>query len=145
MKLTLEKQVERRLHGSGGRMTSQRRLILQTLQSLSGHPSVEDIYHAARKSDASLNISTVYRNIRWLEENELISPRRFPGERAQQRFDPPSPEEHYHFRCRMCGVIIEFSDAQIDEIKSHFEALSGAQVSQVSLVFYGLCKNCRSA
>ncbi|HSV85114.1 MAG TPA: Fur family transcriptional regulator [Levilinea sp.] len=141
----LEKQVERRLRSSGGRMTNQRRLILKTLQSLSGHPTVEDIYHTARKSDASVNLSTVYRNIRWLEENELISPRQFQGERVQQRFDPASPEEHYHFRCRQCSAIIEFSDERIEEIRSHFEAQSGVQVSQVSLVLYGLCKHCRLA
>jgi len=141
---TLENQVERRLRSSGGRMTSQRRLILKTLQSLSGHPTVEDIYHAVRKSDPSVNLSTVYRNLRWLEENELISPRQFQGERTQQRFDRPSPEEHYHFRCRQCGAIIEFSDAKIDEIRSQFETQYRAQVSQVSLVLYGLCERCKS-
>jgi hypothetical protein len=48
---TLEKQVENRLRSSGGRMTSQRRLILQTLQTMSGHPTAEEIYTAARQLD----------------------------------------------------------------------------------------------
>jgi Fe2+ or Zn2+ uptake regulation protein len=141
---TLENQVESRLRSSGGRMTSQRRLILQTLESMSGHPTVEDICNTAQEIDPSLNLSTVYRNLRWLEENELISPRQFQGERIQQRFDPPSPEEHYHFCCRQCGAIIEFSDAKIDEIQARFEEQYGALVSQVSLVLYGLCDQCQS-
>lgn len=142
---TLENQVERRLRNSGGRMTSQRRLILQTLQSMVGHPTVEEIFNSARQLDSSLNLSTVYRNLRWLEENNLISPRQFQGERIQQRFDPPSPEEHYHFCCRQCGDILEFSDANIDGIRSRFEKQFGAQVSQVSLVLYGLCDRCQSS
>jgi Fe2+ or Zn2+ uptake regulation protein len=141
---TLEKQVENRLRSSGGRMTSQRRLILQTLQTMSGHPTAEEIYTAARQLDASLNLSTVYRNLRWLEENDLISPRQFEGERVQQRFDPVSPKEHFHFCCRNCGEIIEFSDAAIDEIHSRFEEQYGAQVNQVSLVLYGICKCCNT-
>jgi Fe2+ or Zn2+ uptake regulation protein len=141
---TLENQVERRLRTSGGRMTSQRRLILQTLQSMSGHPTVEDIYNAARQVDPTLNLSTVYRNLHWLEENEMISPRQFQGERIQQRFDPPSPDEHYHFRCRQCGAIIEFSDALIEQLKATFETQHSAQVSQVSLVLYGICESCQS-
>jgi Fe2+ or Zn2+ uptake regulation protein len=142
---TLEKQVESRLRSSGGRMTSQRRLILKTLQALSGHPTVDEIYHAARQNDPSLNLSTVYRNLRWLEENELISPRQFQGERTQQRFDRPSPDEHYHFCCRQCGAIIEFADQEIDAIRSRFEAQHSASVTQVSLVLYGLCDHCKSA
>jgi Fe2+ or Zn2+ uptake regulation protein len=142
---TLENQVERRLRSSGGRMTSQRRLILQTLQSMVGHPTVEEIYNAARQIDSSLNLSTVYRNLRWLEENEMISPRQFQGERTQQRFDPPSPEEHYHFYCRQCSEIIEFSDPTIEEIRSSFEEQYGAQISQISLVLYGLCNRCQSS
>ena len=142
---TLENQVESRLRSSGGRMTNQRRLILQTLQSMSGHPTAEDIYTAACQVDPSLNLSTVYRNLRWLEENDLISPRQFEGERVQQRFDPASPKEHFHFCCRSCGEIIEFSDAKLDEIRSSFEAQHGAIVSHVSLVLYGLCDRCTSS
>jgi Fur family transcriptional regulator, peroxide stress response regulator len=142
---TLEKQAERRLRSSGGRMTSQRRLILKTLQTMSGHPTIEEIYQAAQQNDPTLNISTVYRNLRWLEENEMISPRQFQGERVQQRFDRSSPEEHYHFCCRQCGAIIEFADSKIDEIRSTFEAQNGASVSQVSLVLYGFCSHCKSA
>jgi small GTP-binding protein len=79
-----------------------------------------------------------------LEENELISPRQFEGERVQQRFDPVSPKEHFHFCCRNCGEIIEFSDAAIDEIHSRFEEQYGAQVNQVSLVLYGICNQLQS-
>ena len=97
-----------RLRAKGGRMTSQRRLILQTLDSVSDHPTAEDLFELVRQCDPSLNLSTVYRTLRWLEQEGLVSTRRFDEDRRQERFDPGHPGEHYHFLCSNCKAVIEF-------------------------------------
>ncbi len=126
-------------------MTSQRRLILEILQTFSGHPTAEDIYNLARQQDLSLNLSTVYRTLRWLEEMELISPRRFDDDRRSDRFDPNTPSEHYHFRCQICGKITEFDEELVEQIAQRFEARANARVASVSLVLYGTCRECSQA
>jgi Fur family transcriptional regulator, ferric uptake regulator len=141
---TITKQVERKLRGSGGRMTSQRRLILQTLENAAGHPSAEEIYTLARQQDPTLNLSTVYRNLRWLEEMELVSPRRFEDDPRLNRFDPGSPLEHHHFRCYRCGAIIEFSSKEIDTVRAAFEAENDARVEETTLILYGTCSRCKN-
>ncbi len=126
-------------------MTSQRRLILEILEAYSGHPTAEDIYTLARQKDPSLNLSTVYRTLRWLEEVELISPRRFDDDQRSERFDPNTLSEHYHFCCQVCGKIIEFDEALAERIAHQFEAEAGARVANVSLVLYGTCRECSTA
>ncbi len=126
-------------------MTSQRRLILEIIESSSGHPTAEDIYTLARQQDDSLNLSTVYRTLRWLEEVDLISPRHFNDDRRSERFDPNTPVEHYHFCCHNCGKIIEFDDPLVEQIANRFEAQMGVQVTSTSFVLYGTCPDCSEA
>lgn len=123
-------------------MTAQRRLILETLEDLERHPTAEELYEAASKRDSNLNLSTVYRTLRWLEQEGLVSSRRFDEERRQERFDPFLPAEHHHFLCTVCKQVIEFHDPSIEAIKSNFEEQTGAHVESASVTFYGLCLQC---
>jgi Fe2+ or Zn2+ uptake regulation protein len=142
---TLFQDASERLRMQGGRMTSQRRLILETLDLVSGHPTAEELFELVRVCDSSLNLSTVYRTLRWLEAEGLVSTRRFNEDHLQERFDPSFPSEHYHFVCSACKQVIEFDDHLVEEIRKRFEGKSGAEVQNTSVVFYGLCKACREA
>ncbi len=133
----------RRLQAQGGRMTSQRRLILDTLEALSDHPTAEDLFELVRQQDPSLHLSTVYRTLRWLEQEALVSTRIFNEDRRQERFDAAYPSEHHHFMCTACRSVIEFDTELIDQIKTQFEQDSGAQIAVGSIVLYGLCQNCQ--
>lgn len=141
--VSLVEQVSHRLHAEGGRMTAQRRLILITLANCADHPTAEEIYERACQADSSLHLSTVYRTLRWLEEEGLVNPRWFEDERPQQHFDPVNAEsDHYHFRCRACNAIIEFPEPLIDLIKQTYEQRYGGQVDSASLTLYGICREC---
>ena len=131
-----------RLHAQGGRMTAQRRLLLTILESLREHPTAEELFLLAIKQDPSLNLSTVYRTLRWLEGENLVSTRVFAEERRQERFDAALPSEHHHFMCTRCKNVIEFDTGLFGSIKSQFQELNGASVATGSIVLYGLCSNC---
>ena len=128
-------------------MTAQRRLILEVLESYTDHPTAEEIYLRAQESDASLHLSTVYRTLRWLEEEGYVSPRWFDNERRQERFDMGlgGSHDHHHFRCRVCNQIVEFCEPLIEQIKSAYEAQNGGCVESATLTLYGVCANCRRA
>jgi Fe2+ or Zn2+ uptake regulation protein len=138
--LTLE--ATERLRTQGGRMTAQRRLILETLETLSDHPTAEQVFDIARQRDPALNLSTVYRTLRWLEQENLVSTRLFAEGRRQERFDAALPSEHHHFMCTDCKRVIEFDTDLIETIKSRFEAEAGACVATGAIVLYGLCEAC---
>jgi Fe2+ or Zn2+ uptake regulation protein len=140
---TLVQDAGERLRREGGRMTAQRRLILEELECLDCHPTAEDLYDAVRQREAGINLSTIYRTLRWLEQAGMISARRFDEEGRQERFDPALPAEHHHFVCSACKSVIEFDDPQIENIKTWFEKRTGAKVELASVTLYGLCSQCR--
>jgi Fe2+ or Zn2+ uptake regulation protein len=134
-----------RLHASGGRMTAQRRLILEILDGIGGHPTADEVYVEARCRDATINPSTIYRTLNWLAENGLVSSQRLGAERQstrKERFDPGSPAEHYHFVCVNCGEVIEFESNAIELAKNDFARQYGATVERASLTLHGLCAAC---
>jgi Fe2+ or Zn2+ uptake regulation protein len=138
-------QVTEKLRAGGGRMTAQRRMILEVLESYPDHPTAEEVYLRARESDASLHLSTVYRTLRWLEEEGFVSPCWFEDERRQERFDTGGDggQDHYHFRCQVCNQIVEFSEPLIERIKTIFEEQYGGSVESATLILYGVCETCR--
>lgn len=146
MELSLIDQITDKLRAEGGRMTSQRRIIVEALLDCPDHPTAEEIFAHARQSDPSLHLSTVYRTLRWLEEEGFVSPRWFEDERRQERFDPVMDEgnDHYHFRCRICNEIVEFSEPRIIAIKAAYEAQFGGRVESATLTLYGVCERCSS-
>ena len=139
-------QVTDRLRADGGRMTSQRKLILEALQDCPDHPTAEELYERVRESDPTLNLSTVYRTLRWLEEAGFVNPRWFEDERRRERFDPVdqpgSVQEHYHFRCKRCNRIVEFSSPLLAKIVQDYEQEYQAQVESSALTLYGICQDC---
>jgi len=142
---TLVHEATEKLRTQGGRMTSQRKMILETLESLEGHPTAEELFAVASRRDANLNLSTVYRTLRWLEQEGMVSTRRFDEARSVDRFDAASPVEHHHFVCSQCKKVIEFDLPLIETVKARFALLNGCQVESASVTLYGLCPDCSSS
>lgn len=140
--MNLIEKAQNQLHTQGGRMTAQRRLILEALQDLSSHPTAEELFRLARRHDPHINLSTVYRTLRWLEAQDLVRSRLLDTDRRQERFDPVFPHEHYHFLCSGCKQVIEFDNLLVNTIKAQFELHTGAQVDSGSVVLHGLCPRC---
>ena len=137
-------EVIKRLHTQGRRMTAQRRLILTALQSIGNHPTAEELHELVKRDAPGLNLSTVYRTMRWLEQEGLVIGHVFEQDQRQERFDPSSQVEHFHFICTTCRRVSEFDNSLVEEIKKEFTSQSGSRVDTVSLVFYGECADCRS-
>ncbi|MFO7623021.1 MAG: transcriptional repressor [Anaerolineales bacterium] len=134
-----------RAHSQGKRMTAQRRLILETLQSIQGHPTAEEVYKLVKPKAPRLHLSTVYRTMRWLEEEGLVSSLWLENDRRQERFDTSIPSQHHHFVCSVCKEVIEFDSPDLACIQAKFEQEHEVAVETASLVFYGLCRNCLAA
>ena len=124
-------------------MTAQRRFILEALECLGCHPTAEEIFSVVQERDPSLNLSTVYRTLRWLEQEGLVRARLFDEERRQERFDPALPTQHHHFLCTVCKTVIEFDNPQVEVLTTQFEGQTGCRVASASVTLYGLCPRCQ--
>jgi Fe2+ or Zn2+ uptake regulation protein len=123
-------------------MTPQRLRIIEALDKLESHPTAEELFTIASRCDPSLNLSTVYRTLNWLEAEGLVSARHFSEDRGAGRFDAASPVEHHHFICSQCKRVIEFEDPGIAGLKRRFAGERGCQVDTASVELYGLCPEC---
>jgi Fe2+ or Zn2+ uptake regulation protein len=127
-------------------MTTQRRLILETLESLGGHPTADEVYAVVQKRDPRLNPSTIYRTLAWLENAGLVSHCHLdagPAGEHSERYDPVTPVEHHHFVCAMCGQVIEFEAPQLEAIKAGVAAKHNIIVEKAALTLYGQCATCK--
>lgn len=140
----LTQQAATTLRSQGGRMTAQRRLILETLEQLGGHPNAEQVYEAVRQRAARIHPATVYRTLGWLADQGLVNTRHLDGSRGDrcEHYDPASRAEHHHFVCTVCEQVIEF-DWPMEDAKQAVAARFGVAVARASLTVYGLCATCR--
>ncbi len=131
-----------RIQTQGKRMTEQRRLILETLKSVQGHPTAEELHQLVRRRAPGLHLSTVYRTMRWLEEEGMVNSLWIEEDRRQERFDTSFTTDHHHFVCTSCKQVVEFDSQELARIQAQYEQEQGVKVENASLVFYGLCRHC---
>lgn len=118
----------------------QRLIILEALKRSSNHPTVEDTYTEIRSIYPTISKNTVYRNLRQLAENGEIRKVSLPGE--QERYDRLT-EHHYHFQCKICGLISDVRVGYLEGIDEIAEQECGFQIDEHDIVFGGICPQCR--
>ena len=60
----MTRNIIQRCSKSGLRMTEQRRVVAQVLETSHDHPDVEELYARALKLDPRISIATVYRTVK---------------------------------------------------------------------------------
>jgi Fur family peroxide stress response transcriptional regulator len=119
------------------RNSKQRDAVLKDLQSRYDHPTAEDVYLSVRKAVPSISLATVYRNLKLLESEGLIL-RITTGD--SDRYDGHT-HNHYHFTCNTCMKVLdlEIGNQNPDTLPKDFDGI----ITGHSLMFFGLCSNCK--
>ena len=120
------------------RNTIQRKLILDTVRSMCGHPDAEQIYSRIAENHPHISKATVYRNLHLLSEMGEI--KKVCVSEGADRYDLRT-DEHYHMRCRKCGRIFDAPDAAARVALSG--ATDGFEVESVNVELIGLCPDCK--
>ena len=122
------------------RNTRQRALVLDAVRSRCDHPTAEQVFESVRETDAHVSRATVYRNLHKLaEEGQILSVKAPGGERFDLRQD-----DHAHLVCRSCGRVVDVPLAPDDGLDRRAAQATGWQVDAHSLIFEGLCPDCRA-
>ena len=135
------KDLVSRLAQKGCRMTPQRLMILEDIESTSGHFSAEDIYHDVRKRYSGLNISTVYRTLDLLKEMNIVTETDMGDGRV--RFHSMGHEHHHHLVCSSCGKVIDLDEATLSPLTSTLSEKYGFRADLKHLAIFGRCRDCR--
>lgn len=121
------------------RMTKQKQLVQQIVQSHHDHPTADQIYLEVRAIDDKISRGTVYRNLEQLSESGVISHVKVPG---ASRFDYRL-DQHYHMICTNCGAVYDIPLVYDDKLDEQAMKKTGFQIDRHQTVFEGLCPLCQ--
>jgi len=122
-------------HEKGLKMTGQRRVIAQVLGESDDHPDVELVYKRATEIDSRISIATVYRTVRLFEEQNILERHDFGDGRA--RYEEATEQHHDHLIDIESGEVIEFNNAEIEELQQRIAKKLGYRLMDHRLELYG--------
>ncbi len=129
-----------KLRSNGVRMTPQRHAVLDFLMKSKEHPTADEIYKALESRFPNMSVATVYNNLRLFKKAGLV--RELTYGDASSRFDGDT-SDHYHVICRKCGRIQDLHEPVLHDMNESVSALTGFEVDDHRLEFYGVCPDCR--
>jgi len=132
MSSSLEKICKNR----GMRMTGQRRIIARILSEAEDHPDAEVLYRRAARLDANISLATIYRTVRLFEEAGVIEKHDFGDGRS--RFETMPDDHHDHLIDVKTGEVIEFVDAEIEQLQEKIARKLGYELVDHRLELYGV-------
>lgn len=121
------------------RYSKQRELILNTVLHNRIHPTAENVYKLLKNDYPELSLGTVYRNLNFLAENNMLKKINVPD--GSDRFDG-TLARHQHLICRKCGKVTDISVDELLAIQSNILKNTGFEIDIDTLAFEGICKEC---
>ena len=132
----MAKNIIHRCEQNGLRMTEQRRIVAQVLETSQDHPDVEELYFRASKLDPRISIATVYRAVKLFEESGILEKLEFGDGRA--RYEDADRDHHDHLIDMQTGEVIEFIDPDIEALQEKIAARLGYKLKDHRLELYGV-------
>lgn len=121
------------------RMTQQRKVILEELQSKNNHPSADELYERVRVHLPRISLGTVYRNLEVLCQLGEIQKLNLSG--SIKRYDG-YPAKHYHIRCVRCNRVDDAPIAPMNRIEDELYEATVFEIIGHNLEFVGYCPEC---
>lgn len=123
--------------------TRQRKLLQNYLAKHVDEPLSAREIASALASDG-LNLSTVYRNLRALENEKILSRFSLPGSReVRYRFSIGKRcEGHLHLSCRACGKTFHLDETTGAAFAKAVSTKGGFQIDLSDTTIYGFCARC---
>jgi Fur family transcriptional regulator, ferric uptake regulator len=131
------------LRERGARLTLQREIILDTLESMSGHIAVEDVYRRIHPRFPQVNVSTIYRTLELLEEAGLIAHTHFHDGAA--KWHRKEDAHHQHLVCERCGAEIDLDLSLIEPFAHDLRDRYGFAANFEHFAIVGVCSACQQA
>jgi Fur family ferric uptake transcriptional regulator len=135
----LETELERR----GIRLTRQRRVILQVMDSAQRHLDADEILERAHKIDSNVHRVTIYRTLDLLKRHGLIDELDLLHLRGDRHYyESHGPRDHIHVACLRCGKVREFESRLYEQLKRQIARDCGITIQMTRTEVGGYCEAC---
>lgn len=137
-----EHPVLQRLRADGNRITRARRAAVEIFAKRHIPMSAADVLAALRKRSVAANPATVYRELRFLEREGVLSSVHFKD--GIVRYELADLPHHHHLVCTSCNVVADVHmHGDLAAFEKRIARKTGFAVSDHTLEFYGTCRRCR--
>ncbi|HZT07194.1 MAG TPA: Fur family transcriptional regulator [Chloroflexota bacterium] len=136
-------QLSATLRERGHRLTLQREIILDTLESISGHIAVDDVYRRIHGRFPQVNVSTVYRTLELLEQEGLVTHTHIHDGVA--KWHRAEEAQHQHLVCERCGAELALDLQLLEPLAHELRERYGFDAHFAHFAIIGLCSTCRTA
>jgi Fur family transcriptional regulator, ferric uptake regulator len=138
--------LQQALRQRGIRLTRQRRVILQVMDSAEQHLDVDQILQRAQQIDADVHLVTVYRTIDLLKRQGLIDELDLLHLRGDRHYyETHGPRDHIHVACLRCGKVREFESRLYEQLKDQISRDCDIKVTVSRTEVGGICNDCLAA
>jgi Fur family transcriptional regulator, ferric uptake regulator len=122
--------------------STQRNHILSIMVNEKRHRTIEEIYAITKKENGDIGIATVYRTVRLLCDAGIA--REIHMDRDVTRYEIITDESHHdHLICVTCGRFVEVESDIIEKEQLRIAQSRGFELTNHSLIMYGICTECR--
>lgn len=125
------------------RNTIQRAMVLNSARDLANHPTADEIYRTVREKCPSISKGTVYRNISYLVDENMLKRIEVPGGADRIDFNTA---DHCHILCDRCGRAFDISVPGyadlLKDIHAAQSAAGGFSVRSCDILLRGICPGC---
>jgi len=131
-------RLENFLTENGLRRSDQRFQIVETILSMGGHFSAQEMIDAVRKENPEIGPATVYRYLKVLCDAGLLT-ETLTDQEGRTFYEISSDDHHDHIVCVDCSAIFEFHDSKIEALQNQLCQTQGFKVTAHRHVVYGHC------
>jgi Fe2+ or Zn2+ uptake regulation protein len=125
-----------------GRVTSQRRIVVEELVRLGGHCTAEELLQASAQRVDSIEPSTVYRILEALEAADAVYHVHFGHGTGVWHL---AGTEHHHAVCDRCGAVVEIDHDVLEPVRGRLDVEYGFVLDLRHFALAGRCRRCRTA
>jgi Fur family ferric uptake transcriptional regulator len=116
--------------------------ILEVLLASTGHPSAQELHDQVRQKNPRIGFSTVYRNLRLLEECGLARSMDYGD--GTQRYEP-NRFQHHHIICSSCNRTVEFLSPELESLLRQAQQRHDFRPQSHAVRILSVCADCKKA
>lgn len=131
-----------RVRKAGMKLTQQRSQLLKILLHHPEPISADEIFKQIEDKSGGMDLVTVYRILKKLEEALIVTRQEFGDGVARFELTLESGHHHHHVICRQCQRVEPLHICDLDQHIKMVESMGYAQVSH-RLDFFGVCSRCQ--
>ncbi len=123
------------------RNTLQKDIIFTAVKAMNNHPTAEAVYNEVAAMHPNISKATVYRNLNRMADEGVISRLHTP---QGADFYDLCTDEHYHMKCERCERIFDLPLEYQYGLCGKLSQQTNFELHRHSLMFFGLCPECKS-